>query len=975
MSQGKLILSIVVLCFASWCVMHGQTMTPFPYLSSYTMQISLVGNEIKGKQKIRYVNNSDVSLDTIYFNLFTNAFSSKISPYANQQLRLRSIDFQYATEDEMGGYSLFTVKDHNIIYVDEAHEMAFIKLNNALNPKGVIDLEVEFALKLPKLFDRIGIKDGHTYLTNWYPEIAVYDINGWHAMPYLSMGEFYHDFADFNVELDCDRNINLASGGDIVTNHGSTKTQYHITQKNVTNLALFASPYLGKEHPLSIEGKEINLHLFCDTINQNWAKAQDIVKSILIEYSKIIGEFPYDKLTIVQGNASLSSGMEYPGIVVINSYKNEHLLQYYLAHEIAHQYFYAALSSDERTEAYFDEGLATWIERKYTMKHEGVEHYTSMLPNFLKSTDDVPFLNKVYLFQRQRNFYQPLNTPCQNLGVLNYGLNNYPAAAQIWRGVEEYIGEDEFQKILKAYYTLRKNSHVSTNDFIGFLSAKSGKNLSYIFESIKGLTPDYKLTKFDKNADGSADITIVNEKNAAPFQLALIKEGKLISKSWMEGFTGEKMVHCPELDLDEVLLDPHYYTLDEHRDDNQIRAGFLGKTEKLRLKFPFGIDDYNRSNVNISPLLGYNFNDGLMIGGAVFNSTFPAKNTKVMVAPLYTFDSKEMVGQAWIKHNLMISSDAIRKFQISSGIKSYHFFTNDVIGYKLRYFKFDPTISIHFKSQPTSTSYQKLALSWIYLREDYADFSQGDPQRPNIIQNNNSVMRLRYDHFDFNVLSPKESWVEADFMSYATGLGEERFLKLTAARKNTWRYSKHKNIQLRLWASAFLLNTQRDANTFSNELARGSIALIYQGYNDYAYDEYYFNRTNQAGALRNQISEKGGGFKNAPTNFYNIGMSNNWAASANITMDIPIKSKFLKPLQLYFDAGMYSQEKKSKLFYSGGLSLNILDGVFKVFLPLINHEELTSIYDQEKRSFFSRVSFSIDLAKYNPWDIIDDFNY
>jgi hypothetical protein len=40
-----------------------------------------------------------------------------------------------------------------------------------------------------------------SWLANGILKPAVYDKNGWHEMPYLDMGEFYSEYATYNVSL------------------------------------------------------------------------------------------------------------------------------------------------------------------------------------------------------------------------------------------------------------------------------------------------------------------------------------------------------------------------------------------------------------------------------------------------------------------------------------------------------------------------------------------------------------------------------------------------------------------------------------------------------------------------------------------------------------------------------------------------------------------------------------------------------
>lgn len=50
-------------------------------------------NVINATCKIDYINKQEKPLDTIFFHLFANAFSSNTTPYSQQSLRMNSDDF------------------------------------------------------------------------------------------------------------------------------------------------------------------------------------------------------------------------------------------------------------------------------------------------------------------------------------------------------------------------------------------------------------------------------------------------------------------------------------------------------------------------------------------------------------------------------------------------------------------------------------------------------------------------------------------------------------------------------------------------------------------------------------------------------------------------------------------------------------------------------------------------------------------
>jgi hypothetical protein len=153
-------------------------------------------------------------------------------------------------------------------------------------------------------------------------------------------------------------------------------------------------------------------------------------------------------------------------------------------------------------------------------------------------------------------------------------------------------------------------------------------------------------------------------------------------------------------------------------------------------------------------------------------------------------------------------------------------------------------------------------------------------------------------------------------------------------------------------------------------LTKGSIALIQHGFNDYTYDEFYFSRQNQNQLFDDQVSMvNGGGFKTPVGSAHSIGMSNNFAAAVNFSADLPIMKSW-SPFRIYFDIGTYSTYTgdafKNNVMYNGGLSFHLKD-ILAIHFPLVYSEELGNIYKGQHKTFFSKISFSMNLEKLNIW--------
>lgn len=923
--------------------------------------------------EIQYFNHSPDTLDRIYIHLWANAFSSKSSPFANQALQLGMTDFYFANENQLGGYQDIQTKLSNsektisLQYANAQNEIAYIDIPKGLAPEEDITITFLYKLKIPKYFARLGKSEDIYNMVAWYPKPAVYDQNGWHTFPYLSMGEFYSEFANYDVTLSTPSNFIIAHSGTETKRYTEGGLQHIETRMvNAHDYAWFASPnYIIEEEKVVLKNDQIiNLKIYRKEGDTIWKNALEYSKQALTFMADYMGDYPYANLSIVQGNDSgLGGAMEYPSIKVIKNVEDTKALEYYIAHEIGHSWFYAAIGTNERDESYFDEGLTTFLEQKYTAHYyNGANFQNSKIPSFFID-DNKPVLRHFTEGQICRHMHQPLTTPVTELSAINYGLNAYQIGSTLICHLESLIGEERVKDILRGFYKEWKFKHPSYNDLISYIQNESQLDLSGYDHILAGRSVDASISDVT-----GENIFITNHGTSELLTPLLItyEDGSIERENIKPSQKIIKLTKSKK--IKSAILDPDYTSLDINPENNVYPRPGIG------IKFIPSFDRADKKDIYINPLLGYNSYDGAMIGISMFNSTFPAKNLKWNITPLYGIRSNNIIGQSWISYDTRPSSEKIRKIQYRLGVKSFTIDNNESTSRNLRYVRVDPSITIHHYHNPASKKYSKTSLRQLWTAREYTFLEKAYTQ---------NITRLTHNRYNFDKLQPNELEIELEYNRYRPGneFEPQNYLKLSLDYRQGFLFAKNKKFDVRFFASTFLLNTQRESSSYNNLLAQGSIALLSQGFTDYSYDEYFLDRQGTSKNAYRQIANTNGGFKDALGSAYSrIGQSNDFAMAINLKSNLPIVTSRL-PLKLFFDTG-YARTKsftaeslEGELFYSGGIMLEFVDGLFNVYLPIIASKNISDTYTIENRNILSRITFSMDLHRFNPWDLADDYNF
>jgi hypothetical protein len=253
---------------------------------------------------------------------------------------------------------------------DDATQMR-VPLPSALQPGALLELNVDFRVRLPSLLARMGRAGEFFMIAQWFPKLARLEHDGrWASFPYHGLGEFYADFADYDLSVEVPARYCVAAPGRRIARElagGMRRERYRL--HDALDVAWAAHPRLLRT---GLDAGGVRIDVYAPPGHSALAQRQaQLVRRSLAELGARLGAYPYDRIVLLlpppEGRGAF--GMEYPGLVVgavaawlarVNPTAGV-VHDLVTTHEIAHQWFPMVVASDEVTAPVLDEGLAQWL--------------------------------------------------------------------------------------------------------------------------------------------------------------------------------------------------------------------------------------------------------------------------------------------------------------------------------------------------------------------------------------------------------------------------------------------------------------------------------------------------------------------------------------------------------------------------------------------------------------------------------------
>jgi hypothetical protein len=673
----------------------GHSQDYFQQEVNYVISVELddVNHVLRGQESFEYINNSADELEFIYVHIWPNAYKDGDTELA-KQLRAQGNEILTNAPDSITGYidSLdFKVNDQDVEWTYHPELVDVVKLSFAkpLKSGESYTISTPFKVKLPSgQVSRLGHVGESYQITQWYPKPAVYDVDGWHEMPYLTQGEFYSEYGSFDVSITLPKNYVVGATGDLQTKSelafleekakateekvaalstgkkvnrrsntpfpksSQEKKTIRYIQSNVHDFAWFADKrydVLKGEVELPHSGRKVtSWAMFVPQNIELWQKAVEYINDGTYYYSKWNGDYPYNQVTAVDGTISAGGGMEYPNVTVIGNTGSAQGLETVIVHEVGHNWFYGILGSNERVHGWMDEGLNTLNEVRYFMtKYPDNEALAETIPLFdfhgLHYHDQNDLL---YRIAQSTGQDQPIETHSACFGSFNYGVVMYQKTGLVFDYLRHYLGDEKFDKAMHAYYEEFEFKHPQPHDIERVFNETLGENFDWVFHQLIETTErlEARLGRV-KSSENGFEVTVNNVGPVkGPMPVALMKGEEIVELKWTK--PGEQKTNLSFTgDGDQIMIDPLRVVPELSRQNNLWRKeGLFKKYEPLKLSILNGYNWSDETNLHWLPLMAGNANDKLMLGAAFHNYSLAPNRFTYFLAPMYSFGRRNVSG-------------------------------------------------------------------------------------------------------------------------------------------------------------------------------------------------------------------------------------------------------------------------------------------------------------------------------------------
>jgi len=593
---------------------------------------------LTGSEVITYTNNSPDKLTLLWLNLEQNIYrkDSRAAAFSGGSRRRRSADPNVVSNTD--GYALESVEIEPvgrekaaavkaITVVSDTRLQIQLPESMALGHGAKIRILIHYHYTIPGTFGGrtswAAYKQGDIYdLAQWYPRMCVYDdLRGWDTQPYLG-NEFYLEYGHFDYYVTVPSNMIVAGSGDLVNpNEVLTKTELaRLAEARKSDATVMirtaddvnhdlASPAAGTKtwHFVMDPTRDVSFAasttFLWDAARMNipagagkpahaalaqsvypaesagyeaWGRSTEFLKDSVEHFSARWYPYPWPNAVSVCGP---TSGMEYPGIVFDGPDEVGKVLFWITAHEIGHTWFPMVVGSNERRDAWIDEGFNTFIDTLESDDFKGgvygPKRDSEYAPGGGYPADEIAKViadpEAPVIMTRADEIREKYRHP----------ITYFKSAFGLTMLREDILGEERFDHAFRKFIADWAFKHPSPSDFFRAMSSEGGEDLDYFWRGwyFNNWQLDFAVTSaqyVDGDAAKGVQVTVTNRGQlVVPAILRVEMEGgshvyvRIPAETWMQQASHTFTVETPSRAVS-ATVDPEHSIPDYDRTNNTL---------------------------------------------------------------------------------------------------------------------------------------------------------------------------------------------------------------------------------------------------------------------------------------------------------------------------------------------------------------------------------------------------------------------
>ncbi len=425
------------------------------------------------EQRVWYTNRSADALNNLYFHAYANVFKREdTSPAATEELAAQA----YPRGFDPGeiAFDSVSVNGLAVAFALEGADEAVLRVPvGLLAPGEEAALELRYTLRIPLCNYRFGRSDREIWnLGNVFPIAAMYEGGEWRTDPYIAIGDpFYSSCANYTVTLELPKRFQIAASGAL----------RECSESGDRARCTFELP-AGREFALSFSDQyKVASDVVEGVLVRAFALSADDAKRelrfatrVLGHYSAMLAPYPYPSLCVAETPLGGYGGMEYPGFVMIDTlqFQAGGALEYVVAHELAHQWWYAQVGNDEVRSPWLDEALTEYTAMLYFERERGEEVFEQMLEQRVESANRLTLPSGSTIASGIDRFDS----------LWEYSMAVYLRGAGMFHGLRLALGEEVFLSALRTYLEKHRYGIATREDLVDAFNQVTGSDWRGYFD-------------------------------------------------------------------------------------------------------------------------------------------------------------------------------------------------------------------------------------------------------------------------------------------------------------------------------------------------------------------------------------------------------------------------------------------------------------------------------------------------------------